>query len=231
MKAACRRHSPALHGGLQPDPAHQPIRPSMGVVERHYQFRDRAVTAPACSSCVSVRTEGGLAGALSCQLAWMLHDPLDDKVAAQVAKGAFAGRRLELFPAYSVTLRDWSEVRVERLDFTDERSVHRINAWVSEATGGAIPHLVSKLDPDIAPVLANAMRFEGEWARRFDPGRTVPAPFPPLRRGPGGPHHARGPPAGPVPGGRGLPGRRPPLRRRTLRVRGRAAARWARSVR
>ena len=119
----------------------------------------------------------GLAGALSCQLAWVLYDASDDAVKVRVANGAFADRRLDLFPAYSETLRTAFDARVERLDFTDERSVERINAWVSEATGGAIPELVARLDPDDVLVLANAMRFEGEWAQRFDPERTVPAPF------------------------------------------------------
>ena len=67
--------------------------------------------------------------------------------------------------------------RAERLDFSDERSVDHINAWVAEATNGAIPELVSRLGSDDGLVLANAMRFEGEWAQRFDPERTVSAPF------------------------------------------------------
>ena len=114
---------------------------------------------------------------LSCQLAWVLYDALGDGVAVQAAHAAFADRRLDLFPAYSEMLRAVFEARVERLDFTDERSVDRVNAWVEEATGGAIPELVARLDPDDVLVLANAMRFEGEWAQPFDPERTVPAPF------------------------------------------------------
>ena len=174
----------------------------------------------------------GLAGERSCRLAWVLHDASGDAVKVQVANGAFADRRLDLFPAYSETLRAEFEARVERLDFKDERSVGRINAWVSEATGGAIPRLVSRLDPDDVLVLANAIRFEGEWAQPFDPERTVPAPFH-LRSGAAHetPRHARGRPAGPVPRGRGLPGRRPSLRRGTLRIRGGAAAGRARSAR
>ena len=119
----------------------------------------------------------GPAGGLSCRLAWVLYDASDDAVKVRVANGAFADRSLDLFPAYSETLRAAFDARVERLDFTDERSVERINAWVSEATGGAIPRLVSRLDPDDVLVLANAMRFEGGWAQPFDPERTVPAPF------------------------------------------------------
>ncbi len=114
---------------------------------------------------------------LSCQLAWVLYDALGDGVAVQAAHAAFADRRLDLFPAYSEMLRAVFEARVERLDFTDERSVDRVNAWVEEATGGAIPELVARLDPDDRLVLANAMHFEGEWAQPFDPERTVPAPF------------------------------------------------------
>ena len=114
---------------------------------------------------------------LSCQLAWVLYDALGDGVAVQAAHAAFADRRLDLFPAYSEMLRAVFDARVERLDFTDERSVDRVNAWVEEATGGAIPELVARLDPDDVLVLANAMHFEGEWAQPFDPERTVPAPF------------------------------------------------------
>ena len=113
----------------------------------------------------------------SCRLQWVVYDASGDAVKVQVANGAFADRRLDLFPAYSEVLRDRFDARVERLDFEDERSVGRINAWVSESTGGAIPHLISQLDPDDALVLANAMRFEGEWTQRFDPERTAPAPF------------------------------------------------------
>ena len=122
--------------------------------------------------------DGPDGGGLSCQLAQVLYDAArGDMVEVQAATAAFADRRLDLFPAYSAALREGFGARVERLDFTDGRSVGRINAWVAEATGGAVPHLVSRLDPDDALVLANAMRFEGEWARRFDPDRTIPAPF------------------------------------------------------
>ena len=121
--------------------------------------------------------DGANGGGLSCQLAWVLYDALGDAVAVQAASAAFADRRLDLFPAYAETLRAAFEARVERLDFADERSVDRINVWVEEATGGAIPRLVARLDPDDVLVLANAMLFHGEWAQPFDPDRTVPSPF------------------------------------------------------
>ena len=125
----------------------------------------------------------GTRSGLSCQLAWVLHDALGDAVAVQNAHAAFADRSLDLFPAYAAGLRDRFGARVERLDFKDAGAAGRINAWAEEATGGAIPRLVSRLDPDDVLVLANAMHFEGEWAQPFDPQRTTPAPFRP-RAGP-----------------------------------------------
>ena len=121
--------------------------------------------------------DGADGGGLSCQLAWVLYDALGDTVAVQAAYAAFADRRLDLFPAYAGTLRAVLDARIERLDFTGGGAVERINAWVEEATGGAIPALVERLDPDDVLVLASAMHFEGEWAQRFDPERTAPAPF------------------------------------------------------
>ena len=101
----------------------------------------------------------------------------DGGAEVEMANGAFADRRLDLFPAFAAVLRDRFSVRVERLDFSDEGSVGRINSWVDSATSGAIPRLVSSLEPDDVLVLVNALRFRGEWTHRFDPERTAPAPF------------------------------------------------------
>ena len=101
----------------------------------------------------------------------------DEGAEVEMANGAFADRRLDLFPAFAAVFLDRFRVRVQRLDFSDEGSVGRINSWVDSATHGAIPRLVSSLEPDDVLVLVNALRFRGEWTHRFDPGRTAPAPF------------------------------------------------------
>ena len=115
---------------------------------------------------------------LACQLAALRNAELvDDAVEVRFASGAFADRRLDLFPAFAAVLGEWFGARAERLDFADESAVTRINAWVLEATRDAIPVLVSELEPDDVLVLANAVHFRGEWTNRFDPEHTVPAPF------------------------------------------------------
>ena len=115
---------------------------------------------------------------LACQLSALRNARIvDEGVDVHFANGAFANRNLELFPSYSAVLGTWFDARVERLDFADESAVNRINAWVSEATGDAIPRLVAALEPDDALVLANAVHFRGDWTHPFDPERTAPAPF------------------------------------------------------
>ena len=115
-----------------------------------------------------------------CQFATVLAAAGEDPgVKLNIANAAFADRRLDLFPSFSAVLEDRFDAQVERLDFADAGTVPRINAWVARETDGAIPSLVSRLEPDAALVLANAMHFHGEWTRPFDPALTVPLPFHP----------------------------------------------------
>ena len=122
--------------------------------------------------------EGDSALSLACQSAALWNAAvLDGDVDVDVASAVFAERGLDVFPSYSTALSKKFRAPVERLDFGDAGAVDRINAWVSESTFGAIPKLISKLDPNDVLVLANAMRFHGKWAQPFDPQRTGPAPF------------------------------------------------------
>ena len=99
------------------------------------------------------------------------------RVELDVANGAFLNLRLDLFPSFQHVLEAELRLHLERMNFRDSDAVERINGWVSMATGGAIPQVVSELEPDDVLVLANAMRFKGEWRHPFDPERTVSAPF------------------------------------------------------
>ena len=118
------------------------------------------------------------ARALACQLAALPNAVwVDEQVEVQVANAVFAEQGLDVFPSFTTALRETFGAPVERLDFADAEAVERVNMWVRETTDGAIPELVSKLEPDDVLVLANAVRFRGEWAQEFDAQRTEPAPF------------------------------------------------------
>jgi len=67
------------------------------------------------------------------------------------------------------------------VDFAGETEKTRllINAWVEEQTQDKIQELIRKgqLDPSNLLALVNAVYFKGDWASRFDPGRTGDAEF------------------------------------------------------
>ena len=168
------------------EPVRRSIREMLGVGNRRAESSgaDAAETTPAvggpadAAASADPMRDSDVGLVLACQLRVVAALPeTDDKVDVRIANGAFADRRLDLFPAFSAALRDRFHAGVERLDFADEGAVDTINSWVKAATRGAIPQLVSSLEPDDVLVLVNAMRFQGEWTRRFDPERTAAAPF------------------------------------------------------
>ena len=116
--------------------------------------------------------------ALPCTLAAVLAAASDDAdIELQAVSGAFADRRLDIYPSFSAALRYRFSAAMERLAFAEPGAVERINDWAARSTKGKIARLVTKLEPDDALVLANAMHFRGLWSRPFDPELTAPMPF------------------------------------------------------
>ena len=157
--------------------AQRPVRSAIGAVLGAGNESADAATAAVDPGLEAIPQPAGL---LACQLAALGNAELvDERIDLQFANGAFGDPRLDVYPAFATVLRDSFGARVERLDFSDPGSVDRINAWVSEATAGAIPQVISELEPDDVLVLANALRFRGDWSQSFDPEKTAPAAFHP----------------------------------------------------
>ncbi|WP_141734353.1 serpin family protein [Oligoflexus tunisiensis] len=51
--------------------------------------------------------------------------------------------------------------------FGEAATIQHINEWVSKSTGGMIPSILQKLDPDMASILLNALYFQGQWLLPF----------------------------------------------------------------
>ena len=73
--------------------------------------------------------------------------------------------------------RDWFDARVSALDFGSAAAVPTINDWVSTATAGRIPTILETIRDDQIMFLINAIYFKGGWRTKFDPARTIDAPF------------------------------------------------------
>jgi serpin B len=73
--------------------------------------------------------------------------------------------------------RTWFDAQVSALDFASPTAVPTINDWVSTSTVGKIPTILDGIEDDQIMFLVNAIYFKGSWRTRFDPLRTVTAPF------------------------------------------------------
>src|SRR5699024_2758952 len=59
---------------------------------------------------------------------------------------------------------DYFAAQHETIDIEDDRSVDRMNEWVSEATNGKIEDMVAKpLNPNFVAMILNAIYFNGKW--------------------------------------------------------------------
>jgi serine protease inhibitor len=84
------------------------------------------------------------------------------------------------FPVHQAFLdqgRTWFDARVSALDFASASAVPTINDWVSTSTAGKIPTILDRIENDQVMFLINAIYFKGSWRTRFDPARTITAPF------------------------------------------------------
>ena len=72
-----------------------------------------------------------------------------------------------------------AEARLVDFVQNPESTRQAINAWISEKTQGKIPDLIQpgQLSAATRLALCNAIYFKGQWADRFDPKATQPAPF------------------------------------------------------
>lgn len=102
-------------------------------------------------------------------------------VTLTVANGLFAARDVPIDEACRALLQTRYLAAVEGLDFAGdpEGARARIDAWVSDATKALIPEMVGKggLREGTRLILANALYFKGQWARKFLASTTIDLPF------------------------------------------------------
>jgi serpin B len=62
-------------------------------------------------------------------------------------------------------------------DFSSSQTVNDINNWIDTKTNGNIRDAISKLDPQLAMLLINAIYFKGEWVTSFNKNETTEQDF------------------------------------------------------
>jgi serpin B len=103
---------------------------------------------------------------------------LDPSVQMRIANSIWYRQGFPFRQAFFDTTRIYFDATVQGLDFANApASLATINGWVNEKTSGRIPKVLDAITPQQVMFLINAIYFKGSWRTKFDPAKTVAAPF------------------------------------------------------
>ncbi len=68
--------------------------------------------------------------------------------------------------------REWFDIRVSPVDFSDPQTKNAMDTWVKNKTRGLIGNTAGAIDPETILLLTSALYFKGLWALPFDPQQT-----------------------------------------------------------
>ena len=103
---------------------------------------------------------------------------LDAGVQMQIANSIWYRQDFPVRQTFIDTTKTYFDAAVRALNFNDvPASLAAINGWVSTATNGKVPSVLTTIQPQQVMFLINAIYFKGSWRAKFDPAETHPAPF------------------------------------------------------
>jgi serpin B len=110
---------------------------------------------------------------------WMKDINSSDKVSFSVANAIWSNNQVvgdKLNPDYVKFIEKMYEAKAKTMNF-DGAAVEDINKWVNDKTKGMIDNIISRLDPQTAAVLVNAIAFEGVWEEPYEDYQVQPWTF------------------------------------------------------
>jgi serine protease inhibitor len=96
-------------------------------------------------------------------------------VQVDIANSMWANSPIE--KDFAARVSEWYGAQAQSVEAWDATTIERMNAWVSDNTGGRITRMVNDVDPITILILLNALYFKAQWARGFDPALTEDADF------------------------------------------------------
>ncbi len=103
---------------------------------------------------------------------------MDKKTKLNIANAIFVDDGWPLKETYVSNVSRYYQAEVANLDFSDGAgSLNTINGWCSKHTGGMIPKVLDKVDPEMLAYLLNAMYFKSEWKEKFKKSVTTDEDF------------------------------------------------------
>ena len=99
----------------------------------------------------------------------------DDQVEFDIANSVWAKSSMK--DEFKTTVEEYFEAETASLDFSDPKTLDRINAWVADHTNQRITKIIDKIESGDVMFLINAVYFNGNWKYKFDPEDTQISPF------------------------------------------------------
>ncbi len=96
----------------------------------------------------------------------------DPKVTLSIANSAWLKQGFPIKQSFIHTVQTDYQAQATTLNFQSPTAPTTINSWVSNATQGKIPTIVSTIPSDEVLYLINAVYFKGSWHTKFDPSAT-----------------------------------------------------------
>jgi len=96
-----------------------------------------------------------------------------------MANALWVANHFEPQKEYVDTAKTYYDSRVDKVDFVTDSGANTINDWVKSQTQNKIEELIKPEDTDemTALIITNAIYFQGDWVRQFNPSFTQQANF------------------------------------------------------
>lgn len=101
----------------------------------------------------------------------------DSTIDLRLRESIWTPKDLELNKDYLKNLKNYYHAETQQLDFSDPKSVDRINKWVKKSTNNKIEEIVDQLDPNTVMLLLNTVYFLGDWTTPFEQDLTETRDF------------------------------------------------------
>jgi serpin B len=101
----------------------------------------------------------------------------DPQVKVKIANSLWLKQGFNFQPEFLKRNQQFYSAKVTNLDFANPQSVQTINNWVKEKTNGKIDKIVERINSEDILFLINAIYFQGNWTKQFEPKLTKKETF------------------------------------------------------
>lgn len=94
-----------------------------------------------------------------------------------LVNGVFADKKSHFGKNFMQNIDEFYKAAAVNVDFSEDSTYVMMDKWAEESTNGMIKEIGVDKNLDLILVLANALSFQSNWAKKFDTANTTPGKF------------------------------------------------------